>query len=313
MTTDGKSDSNAAGRKIDELDAITDQAWGMLEKWKKEVGTLAHDRQAPFDKAHIRGSDEFWKRLAKLHIGSQREMYHSEAGLRLTRNKALEKIAFSIGEENWAELANFFSKLPSDFKRYAIRPRVLEKRRKQQITLCNNLATMLEKSNWTDLDCFPESAFLGLLAKQVLSIEWFWALCSLRYGERTAIDATRVAKKCLYPLYYADSTKVLTRLLRGYAKALEEWKPEPEVKVFFHFAYGKLNEKEFVKRVVFFLLHKELKQQRAPNIETAIVVNIVLGLRGKNAVTANDITQMNKKTRRAYFKGAESYISWKKI
>lgn len=316
MTSVDNSEPNQNGRKPDSLDEITDFAWRMLEAWKNEVDTRAYDdhyrRQLLEERLHSRGVSDGTKRLARLHIGSRREVYHSEAGLRFTKNMALEKIAFSIGEERWAELAGIFTQLPSDFTNYVQRPRELLETRNQQIVLSNKLASMLDKSKFTHLDNILDSPFSGLLAKQVLSIEWYWALRSLRHSSRSIEDATHVAKHCLLPLYLADITKVMCRMLRGYAKALKNWKPESRVAAMLQFAYGKLNEREFVKRIVFFLLSKELKQQRAPNKETALIVNLVLGLRGKNAVTANDITQMNKRNRRRYFKEAESYVTWRK-
>lgn len=138
------------------------------------------------------------------------------------------------------------------------------------------------------------------------------ALESLPY-QYAPFVADDIAKKCVIGLCLVNPTNFLVDILQVYADVIESNDIDIENKALLHprFTSGKLTFKEFTKRVVYFLLEQNWPKikRRAPNKETAIVVNIIVGLRGANTVTANDITQMNRKTRRRYYKETEEILA----
>lgn len=298
-------------RKADELDELLDVAWKALEKWKTESDARAHDvapsrrhgKRKP--KFNVADFDDQLDRLRKY-----RESLNVD---QVSRNPPLNKIMRVIGEKRWNKLAEIFLDLPNDFELYVRRPREVHKAKLRMAKQCRNLAALIASDSLDNLTDFYESPFNGLVAKQVFTIDWFLALQALRYSRPTVKDALNIANKCFYGLYLVDASRTLVRMLRGYADALDIWKPAYRVKVLHTFAYGKLDKEEFVKRAVFFLLAREMNLVKplgcAPNQATAAIVNIVLRLRGKSKVTANNITQMNKKTRTKYYKELETHVN----
>lgn len=292
-------------READELDQILDTAWAAFQKWEKEPGTRAHDAaERPLHLARSPDVSDYVKRRARLL---------SESGGRDTRSRTIKCLEQRVGENRWRELVSIFGDLPGDYELFVKRPALLLKAKKKLTKQCRDMADLMERENLEPQTEFFESPFHGLLAKQIFTIEWFWALQGLRFRCRTPKDAADVASRCFLGLYMTSPSKAISRILRGYAGALDTWKPGNREAAILYFAYGRLNKKEFVKRVVFFLLNLELnpsnKKGGAPNKETAAIVNAILGLRGQKSVKANNITQMNKKTRAKYHKDLESYVT----
>jgi hypothetical protein len=323
MRSEEPQDPRKKGRSPDKLDEITNLAWSLVKQWEAEPGTTANDKASVFlhvkkalrshAKRHTPGATS--KAFARLSVGAQRETFHASLGMRLTRSPELEGIAERIGPDVWNEsFVPTLAHLPFEFANRIKKPAELVANRERLIRVCENAARLIESLSLDPQTDVLASPFYGLLAKQVLTIEWYWALHALRRDTMGPADrgTIQIASNALYGLLMTDPARALVRLLRGYSAALKQWEPERELQGLLFFANGKLSKKEFVKRVVFFLLDQSLKSRRAPNKETALVANMILGLRGKAAITANDITQMNKKTRRNYHKDKdiEQTIKW---
>lgn len=301
--------SGADDRKPDELEQFLDFVRKMLEKWMKEPGTISYyDPPSSEPKFSDIQKSDFWKSL------DENKMRAARLGVDPNnRNQVIEKIVQSVGKHKWKYLTAIFQQLPADFESYVRRPRELAIAKQRMAKQCRDLANLIGRNTLSPQTDIYDSPFHGLVAKQVFTIEWLWALQGLRCSRPTVENALNAAHRCFYGLYLTDAGTTIVKLLRGYADALDKWKPEMRVETLQTFAYGKLDEKQFVKRVVFFLLDKELNPDKrrggAPNQETATIVNAILGLRGKNKVTANQITQMNKKTRTKYHKELETYVT----
>lgn len=91
----------------------------------------------------------------------------------------------------------------------------------------------------------------------------------------------------------------LSALLECFSNALEQ-EPVRNEELIEKFSYGKHNLKEFTKRRVFHCIKSRWRPERGANKATALIVNLLLDLKGSDQVTANDITQMNRWERKKY-------------
>lgn len=241
--------------------------------------------------------------MVQLSVGDYRNFFRQEFGDKTSKieDKIIEGIADKIGQDKWEELVGFFSKLDITYEEHIRRPKDIEKQFKNQITLCHKLAMSLEDynpHNWCQL---LDSPFSGLIAKEVFNEDWLYALQSTERTYAPAV-AKDIVTRCFIRLYLADPATFLARTLREYAAILESFSIDNHSAALLKVAHGKINFKEFTKRIVFNMIKACWPSKRAPNKETAYIVNIILGLDGNDSVTGNDISQMNKKTRRTYYK-----------
>lgn len=289
---------------------LISQARSYAQKYNKRPETLEEIRDKFFGQS---GSDEnelvFNRVYGELSVGKHRNLFRMEAGLEEAGHapKAIEKIANEIGVENWRMILGILSSLPSDYERKVRKPRELAISLDKISRLSDELSTLIEENKLHDLFSDLESPMNGIIAKHIISENWVDALESLnsKYCPNIAYD---IAKKCFYGLLLIDPSKHLSLILKEYGEILRKAEIDERTSAMMLFAGGKLSLKEFVKRVTFFLLSSYSNRKVSPNKETAIAVNVVLGLSGKYIVTANHISQMNKKTRRKYYKDAKDYL-----
>lgn len=301
-------------QEFEELIAIVKQAVGVDEHAKaKLLESIGSQKK--------RGTHEiiFSRVFALLSAGDSRQVWRVETGIKgkKTIDREVDAIVATIGADKWKELLGIFYALPSEFQNKVRRPGEIAASERRQVRYCRKLADALEQHNpFTLRQDIHSSPFSGLIARELLRESGFGkslvnVLEVLPRAYKPAI-AIEMIKQCIFGLWLADPTPVLVRTLRAFADAIEKGKMDPATAamLFPQFTQGKLNVKEFTKRVVFFLLEHNWPEtsRRPPNKETALVVNVILGLRGKRAVTANDISQMNKKTRRRYYKDAAQVI-----
>jgi hypothetical protein len=255
---------------------------------------------------------------AQLFAGELGEFARSEFGSRRSRplDKEIEKIAETVGVKKWNQVVESLSQVPRAYEEQVQRPIDIAGHLANQIKLCRQLANSLEAHNpstlYQDLESSP---IYGVVAKEVFQIGVFGqnlarAIEGLPQAHGSQV-ALRIAQGCLYPLMFVDPSTHLTNLLRAYADALERGQIDREIPILLRFLGRKQSPREFAKRIVFCLLNSNWpdKLRRPPNKETALLVNIILNLQGRSAVTANDISQMNKSTRRRYYKEAKQRIA----
>lgn len=251
--------------------------------------------------------------MAWLQTGNDRLDFRKLHGGHYDAKRTLEidAVAAKFPAHDWAQLVDIFASLLRAYEEHVARPREIVRNARKVISQCRALAKLFEEFDASDLSAWgPEdghmaSTFHGLVARHILHRFWVQALEALPKAY-TPAAAEEIAKYCVWNLYLSPPEKLLTGMLRDYANLLETFDFGTVTATLNNpsLTRGKLTEKEFVKRTTFVLLDglRTKKGGRAPNKETAIVVNVILGLTGRRAVTANDISQMNKSTRRQYYK-----------
>jgi hypothetical protein len=268
--------------------------------------------------SHQKAAEEPSRIEAQLYAGTFGEFARHEFGIRRTTpfHKEIEKIAETVGVKKWNQLVGALSQVPKAYEEQIQRPIEIARNFTNQVKLCRQLAESLEAHNPSTLyQDIASSPIYGVVAKEIFRIGVFGrnlarAIEGLprAYGSQVALD---IAKGCLYPLMLVDPSTHLTKVLRAYADALERGPIDREIITLLSFLGRKQSSKEFAKRIVFYMLQSNWPHQlkRPPNKETALLVNIILNLQGRSAVTANDISQMNKSTRRSYYKEAKQRIA----
>lgn len=219
----------------------------------------------------------------------------------LNASPELTHVRSAVGKRRWPTLADFFIGLPDEYDKLGGRIEEVHKRQMRVAQLSRELADLLKDHRPEQYQESLTSKFQGLVAKHIMTPAWAESLDALRdrYAPLVARDKLR---RIFMGVYLLDPSTLLTQLLKRYADVIEREPFNKYYLLLFRYTHGKLTKKEFVKRTVFAFLQHYWSKRRAPNKEAALIANAVLGLRGAAAVTANDITQMNKKTRRRYYK-----------
>ena len=279
-------------KKFDErLDSIRD----FIEQAAATYGTAEYRRKK-------RASD--FLDAAKIYLN--RPVYFQPVGPRLDalrNNQELEPIRRTLGNENWNQLTLFFMGLPDDYRGLGGRARDVRKQQNQVARKCRDLSQLLEARDpeqW-HTKSFSPSPLNGAVARFILNSDLVLALDCLR--ERyPANKAYKKLEHLFSGIYLLDASHFLSHFLRYYADTIEREPFSQYYQLLFQHTGGKLSLKEFTKRAVFESLKQKWPRRliRPPNKETALVVNAILNLKGKAAVTPNDITQMNKAVRRHY-------------
>lgn len=222
-----------------------------------------------------------------------------------TNEKEIFRIANKVGRNKWDSTVKILLKIRLYYNEFVEKPSIIANKLNALASGCISLADEIESI--TPSKYYEPFSFSGIVAKQVFDENWLSALTCLS-SQHSFQNSNEIAMKCFLGLYLAEPESVIPAILRDIANRIEVSKFQEEVKFSMNFTKGKLNEKEFAKRVVFFLLSNLWPTKLSPNKETAFIVNNLLDLKGKNIVTANDISQMNKKTRRKYYKDVEKIL-----
>lgn len=321
MMDDKPSMEKARKRSIDDYEFTMQLARTLLAK-------SVHPLAKPFDpskplfpaeadstseSSHSKQAASYLRVMTRLQIGEDRMRYRQMHGGNFDpkESRNVDAIAAQFAPSEWTRLIGIFASLLEHYADRVVKPRAIMRNARKTVSQCRALATLLETfdasslSAWAPEDGPGASTFHGMVARHVLHRYWVQALEALRSAVHPAV-AQDIAQHCVWNLVLTPPEKLLTGLLRDYANKVENFKLGTATSLLNNplFTRGKLTEKEFVKRMVFFLLHglAPKTRRRAPNKETAIVANIILGLSGRSAVTANEVCQMNKSTRRQYYK-----------
>jgi hypothetical protein len=200
---------------------------------------------------------------------------------------------------------HYFAVIPFDFRRFAAQWPTVKKRRKEIVKAARACADVILSN--ADIAHYWHSA---LSWDEGNNTPWAEVFLPLIVPGPDDIHDTPDLEWVGGAIKHISKTWAFTEipaLLWRFIDTLEGWEPagpEPVVEELRTFVSRKNSLQEFAKRRVFTLLLERWPKRlgNAPNNETATIVNYLLELSGQEQVTANDISQMNKGTRRKYSK-----------
>ncbi len=230
----------------------------------------------------------------------------AEISIHLNFNEEWERLGASNDcESGWEYFLYFLSMIPMNYASHTKKAASLDEIKIKIISKASELADLLMQQEFEFTRLYKDehgaSPFDGMIFSQFISYRLYLIL--KRYDEiaEEGLEADNLAHEVL-SLYKTEPTVFLSEVLKRYVKTLESAKLPLHSKVDLSIRHGKINLREYTKRVVFDLTSAFWQLRRAPNKEAAILTNIVLNLYGSEMVSANDISQMRKKQRRKYYK-----------
>ena len=236
---------------------------------------------------------------------------------------AIAQIQKKLGVENdeWFPLLGLFADIPDDFAEYAAEwPRVNERRDNLAAAL-RECAAAIESNDISRYWTGP-APWMGLFLPFIDFPEMITIFSTFQRVEPNP-HGRQVFLKAFAHVAGKDAFIEMPTLLRRFADSIDQLLEEPIAKSLAKTVSRKNSLREFAKRRVFQIL-TDLASSRAapskrapsignlllvlrdpkpkiaraaPNKETATIVNCLLELTGSGRVTANDISQMNKRKR----------------
>lgn len=204
-----------------------------------------------------------------------------------------------LGWESWNDLVFDCASIPDDHAFVGKKPSDTGDRVQRLARDLRTFATHLRELEAASRPDGLPTRLDGLVAQYVFSEAWMTALESVGRWLSPA-PAVEVIKQAFLGLYLAQPADLLANLSLAYADALERQPLGDAYRRAAQHAGRRNSLKDYAKRRVFRALKARWPLRRAPNRESAELVNLVLHLHERDAVSANEISQMNRGSRRRY-------------
>lgn len=233
----------------------------------------------------------------------KRDAFRNDIGISLIvdTDKNIEKIKTKVGIKKWNEIYKHSLKFYSEYETVINDSKTLFSDARKQKDLCEKLSKSLRKTKSSIYNNQFLSPFHGLIAKHTLDHDLLSAISSLQHSY-TEDEATDIVMRIYTKSLLTSPSEILTLILDDLAVILDkQFINQESLMLIDKFSHGKISFKGYVMRHVFDLLYTEWPKKWGPNNETALISNLILGLKGSKKIIANDVANMNKKTRANYY------------
>lgn len=239
------------------------------------------------------------------HLGvteEHRKTMRFECGLEseFDTDGEIRNLIQTIGHSNWKKIYKRLQKLYDDYKNRHKNIKNIKQTVQKQQKLARQLAQSISESNLNNYFDEDISPFYGIIARHSFNSAVIEMLESFP-NNHSQDESDKAALGIYFSMDGDSSIRALSASLDDYADKLQEFFTNDYFnRIKNEYSYKNINFKEYVKSTVFKILKQYWPHDSNPNKETALISNLILGLKEEDKIKPNDISQKNRNTRKKY-------------